>query len=50
MRKRRKFLIFGRNPTCLALFQDGDHVGFSRRILKIILIDLVYHFFNVRVC
>ena len=48
-RKRRKFLIFGRNPTCLALFQDGDHVGFSTRILKIIFIDLVYHLLNVSV-
>ena len=49
-RKRRKFLNFGRNLTCLAPFQDGDLVGFSRRIQKIILIDLVYHLLNVRVC
>ena len=43
-RKRRNFLIFGRNSTCLALFQDGDHVGFSRRILNPYLLTCVDRF------
>ena len=44
------FLFLDEIPRVWRFFQDGDHVGFSSSILKISLIDLVYHFFNVRVC